>query len=174
MLDHHLRVDTAADVEIRRQPQEAGVRGSHQILQDPVGDRLVEGALVTERPHVELQGFQFDAADIGNVLEVQRGEVRLAGLRAQAGELRHRDTDGIIAARIGVLERLQLPARARSRAPGTILAHRVPCSSYDAPVTIFTIIVSARNLLYTTAFWRANAVRSRDATEQNQAVRLQV
>jgi len=48
----------------------------------------LEMAFVAERPHIQLEAFQFDAFLIRDVVEDQRGEVGLAGLGARAGELR--------------------------------------------------------------------------------------
>ena len=59
----------------------------HQVVEDAVGDRLVEGALVAVRPEVELPRLELDAELVGHVLDADGGEVGLAGLGAQAGEL---------------------------------------------------------------------------------------
>src|SRR5690606_39011417 len=82
-------MDAATHVELGRQAHEARRGGAGQVVEDLVGDRLVEAAAVAEGPEVQLQRFQLDAQRIGHVFELQRGEVRLPGLRAQAGELRH-------------------------------------------------------------------------------------
>ena len=59
--------------------------GRDQIREDAVGDVLVEGALVAKRPGIELQRLEFDAALVGDVFDQDLGEIRLAGLRAEAG-----------------------------------------------------------------------------------------
>ena len=104
MLGHHRRIDAAAHQKLGGQAHEARVRGLDQVVEDPVGDVLVEGAFLAEGPDVELQGLEFHAARIGHVVQLQGGEVRLAGLGAQAGELRHGDVDGVIPARVGIFE----------------------------------------------------------------------
>src|SRR5690606_41934988 len=58
-----------------------------QVTGKAVRDGLVEGAVAPIRPDVQLQRLQLDAQGIGNVLEMQRGEVRLACLRTETGEL---------------------------------------------------------------------------------------
>jgi hypothetical protein len=45
-----------------------------------------EAAFVAERPDVQLEALEFDAGLFRDVVENQRGEVGLAGFRAQAGE----------------------------------------------------------------------------------------
>ena len=55
MLDHDCGVDTATDVELAGQTHEAWLAGFDQVIEDHVGDLLVEMALFAERPHVELE-----------------------------------------------------------------------------------------------------------------------
>ena len=88
MLGHDGREDPAAHVEARGQAHEARRGRRRKIVEDAVGHRFVEGALVAVRPDVELQALQLDAATVRNVVEQQRGEVRLARLRTETGELR--------------------------------------------------------------------------------------
>src|SRR5262245_17851535 len=84
--DH--RVDAAADPEITHHGHAARPDRGHQVVEDAVGDVLVEVSLVAERPEVELQRLQLDAQARRDVLDADGREVRLPGPRAQAGELR--------------------------------------------------------------------------------------
>jgi uncharacterized repeat protein (TIGR01451 family) len=104
---HHIGEDAAAHVELGGQPHEARIGGPHQIVEDAVGDVLVEVAFLAERPHVQLEALQFDAALVRDVVQIQGGEVRLAGLRAQAGEFGDFHVDVVIPIRLGVVEGFQ-------------------------------------------------------------------
>ncbi len=48
-------VDAAAHVELGADAHEPGVHGRHQVVEDAIGNGLVEGSLVAEGPDVELQ-----------------------------------------------------------------------------------------------------------------------
>ncbi len=93
MLGDHRRVDASADVELGTDAHESRAAGVYQILEDTVGHRLVEGALVPERPHVQFQGLELDAELLWDVVDVQGREIGLAGLRAQTGKLRDAHPD---------------------------------------------------------------------------------
>ena len=93
MLADHRGVDAAADIEVRRQPHEAWRHGRDQVLKDAVGHRLVEGPLVTVGPDIEFEGLEFHTEPFRDVFQRQLGKVRLSGLWAQTGELRHPDAD---------------------------------------------------------------------------------
>jgi diguanylate cyclase (GGDEF)-like protein len=99
--------NAATHVELGSQTHEARVGGAHQIIEDAVGDVFVEVAFLAERPDVQLQALQFDATLIGDVVQIQRGEVGLAGFRAQTGELGDFHVDVVIAGRIRVVEGFQ-------------------------------------------------------------------
>ena len=100
-------VESAADVETGAETHVARPRKRHQFIEDFVADRLVKRAAVAERVQVQFQRLQFHAYGVRNVVDRELREVRLAGLRAQAGELGRAHPDGIIAARARVRESLQ-------------------------------------------------------------------
>ncbi len=108
MFRHDVGEDAAAHIEFCGEAHEARLRGGDQIIQDAVGHVFVEMALVAERPDVELEAFEFDAGGIGNIVEYQRGEIRLAGLGAQTGELGNFHVNVVIPSRIGVGKRFQI------------------------------------------------------------------
>src|SRR6266849_312692 len=53
-----LALDAAADVEVADDLDPAGAGGGGEVVEDTVGDVLVEGALLPVRPEVELQRLQ--------------------------------------------------------------------------------------------------------------------
>src|SRR5258708_7746004 len=61
--------DAAAHVEDALDGGATGMNRRYQIVQDAVGDRLVEGTVVAERPEVQLPRLQFDAQLVGDVLD---------------------------------------------------------------------------------------------------------
>src|SRR4051812_16076425 len=65
--------------------------GPDEVVEQPVGDRLVEDSLVAECLEKELQRLQFDAQPVRGVPEGDGSEVRVAGLRTHAGKLRADD-----------------------------------------------------------------------------------
>src|ERR1700752_1852683 len=89
--------DPAAHVEARREAQVPRLDRGVQVIGDLVRHGFVKGAAVAERPDVELERFELDAAPVRYVLEIERREVRLSGARAQAGDLREMHADGVVA-----------------------------------------------------------------------------
>ncbi|OIQ74385.1 hypothetical protein GALL_439660 [mine drainage metagenome] len=107
MLDHHIGVDAAAHKPARGHAQKARLHGCHQIVDDGVGDLFMERAFVAVAPHIKFEALEFDAFLVGNEVDLETGEIRLAGQRAQTGEFRHLHVDVIVALRAGVGEALQ-------------------------------------------------------------------
>ena len=103
----HIGENAAAHVELGGEAHEARLGRGDQVVEDAVGDVLVEVAFLAERPHVELQALQFDALLVGDVVEDQRREIRLAGFGAQAGEFRDLHMDMVVALRVRVREGFQ-------------------------------------------------------------------
>ena len=85
-----------------------GCTAAVEVVGDLVGHRLVKSAALAERPDVELQRLQLHAQPIGHVLEFERGEVRLSGARAQAGELGNLHADRVVALGLRVGESFEL------------------------------------------------------------------
>ena len=69
---------------------------------------FVEDALVPKGPEIEFEGLGFHDAFFGYVANANLGEVRLAGSRAQAGELVGLELDDVIAFGVAVWKGLQL------------------------------------------------------------------
>src|SRR5438477_8292371 len=97
MLDFNPSLDSTPNEKIALHFDEARVERANQIVGDAVGDRLVKCALIAIRPEVQLQRLELDAFFIGNVADADRGEVRLPGHRADAGELRRFEVDLVVA-----------------------------------------------------------------------------
>lgn len=110
MFDHDIRVDSAAHVELGTQTQKARVEQVDQGVGQLVGHGFMKGAPITKGPQIKLERLELDATLVGDVVEVQRGEIRLPGLWAQAGELRHSHLDQVVTIRIGVREGVQIGA----------------------------------------------------------------
>ena len=107
MLGNHSGGDPAAHVELCLQAHVARLGGAHEIVEDFVGHRLVKGAFVAVRPNVKLERFQLDAQAVRDVVERERGEIRLPGHRAETRELRDLHVDPVIALRRGIGESLE-------------------------------------------------------------------
>src|SRR5690242_19967099 len=95
-------MDPPPDVEVALDTSAARAHRRHQVVQDAIGDGLVKRPLVTIRPEVELPRLELHAERVGDVFDAQGGEVRLAGLRAQAGELRGLEADLVVPLGLGV------------------------------------------------------------------------
>ena len=90
------------------QPRKAGSSGVDDVIENLVRYRFVKLALITERPNVQLETLELYTALVGNVIEVQRCEVGLTCLWAQAGEFRYLHVNHKITMRCGVREHFEL------------------------------------------------------------------
>ena len=86
----------------------------YKIVQNAVGNCFVECALVSIRGEVEFERFTFNAKAVRNVIDIDPGEVGLAGDGTQAGEIVGFEMDVIIPAR-RVWKSLQSRFRGRRR-----------------------------------------------------------
>src|SRR5262249_11160600 len=93
VLGDDVGVDAAAHVPYTGQAHAARPGRGDQVVEDAVGHGLVEGALVAVAPDVELERLELDAGLVRHVLQVQGGEVGLAGHGADTGELGHAHAD---------------------------------------------------------------------------------
>ena len=69
----------------------------------------MKGAFIPEAPHVQFEGFDLHTVDIGNILKLQRGEIRLTVFRSQTRKLKNVETEGIIPRWQGVRKQFQFP-----------------------------------------------------------------
>src|SRR5690242_16520122 len=94
--------DAAADVPVGGDGHAAGGEGGDEVVEDAVGDVLVEVPLVPEAPQVQLERLELDDALVGHVGEHHGGEVGLARHRAQARELGGLAPHLVVATRVRV------------------------------------------------------------------------
>src|SRR5262245_4836691 len=97
ILGGHDRGDPAADREIADDGEAAWLERGDEVVEDLVGDVLVEDAAIAELDDVVLERLQLDAARVGDVGDADLAEVGQAGLRAQRGELRTLNRDFVVA-----------------------------------------------------------------------------
>ena len=82
--------------------------GLHEIIQNFIGNILVERPFVTVTPKIKFQTFQFNAKFVGNINDPYDREVGLAGARAKAGEFGAFETDFIVPFGIRIRENLKI------------------------------------------------------------------
>ena len=80
----------------------------HEIIQNSVGHRLVERPFITVTPEIKLEALELHAELIRNIADADRREIRLAGLRAKAGEFRTFEVDIVVPPRVRILENFEL------------------------------------------------------------------
>ena len=85
----------------------AGLQHGDEVVENAVGDVLVENALVAKALQIHLQALQLDALLVGRVGERERAEIGLAGLGTNRRELGADDFDDVIAAGKLVVECFQ-------------------------------------------------------------------
>ena len=95
--------DPAAGLEARLDARPFRLGGRDKIIEDAGGEVFVEYPDVAEGKKVEFEGFKFDAKFRRPVIDADIGEIRKAGLRAQARKLVRLDADRVILIRILVL-----------------------------------------------------------------------
>src|SRR5581483_11716542 len=108
VLNTNLRFDSAANIEIALDFDEARIERANEIVGDAIRDRLVKRALIAIRPEIQLERFQLDAFLIGNVANANRREVRLPRHRTDARKLRRFEVDLVIAFGTGIWKRLEI------------------------------------------------------------------
>src|SRR5258705_2445062 len=103
-------LDPTAHAEVAHYLDPAGSRHGHEVVEDAVGHIFVEGALVAIGPDIELDAFQLDERPIGHVANPDGGEVGLARLGAEAGELPDLEGDLVVAVGMRIGYHLELGA----------------------------------------------------------------
>jgi hypothetical protein len=81
------RMNATADIEIADDGHLARLAGLNEIVENLVDHGFVESAFVAIGPQIELQRFELDAKLIGNVMDSDRGKIRLSRARTNTGEL---------------------------------------------------------------------------------------
>ena len=105
------RMNAAADIEIADDDHLARLAGLNQIVENLVDHGFVESAFVAIGPQIELQRFELDAKLIGNVMDSDRGKIRLSRARTNTGELGTFHFYVIVAFRARVAKGLELFTR---------------------------------------------------------------
>lgn len=104
----HVGKDTTAHVEFGSEAHEFGIGRRYQVIENLVGYGFMEAPFIPERPDIKFEALQLDAFLVWDVVQVQHGEIRLAGFGAQAGEFGDFHMDMEITARVGVVEGFQI------------------------------------------------------------------
>lgn len=73
------------------------VTDSDEIFKDPIDDLLIEASGIPKGGEVKLQGLALNAQNVGNISDVDRGEIRLTGNRAHRGKFRAIKIDPVTA-----------------------------------------------------------------------------
>lgn len=102
---------SAADGEVAYDGHFQGIEDGHEIVQDRVDHGFVEDAFIAVRQEIELEAFHFHAALVGDVIDGDGGEVRLAGDGAHAGEFGEDEFHLVFPPRARVGEGVQNRAR---------------------------------------------------------------
>ena len=88
MLGNDRAVDTAASLPVCCDPHPKWIACRNQIVEDLICYSFIEDAALTIVEIVILQGFEFDARFVWDVLNSDRSKVGKARLGAYRGELR--------------------------------------------------------------------------------------
>ncbi len=99
--------DSAARGELGGDDHLTRRAGFHEIVQDAVRDCFVERVLVSVRRQIKLKRLAFDAEMVGHVIDVDLGEIRLAGHRTDGSKIVCLKMNPVIAVGCGILEGLK-------------------------------------------------------------------
>ena len=98
-------MNSTAHVKVANHGHFARPARLYQIVENLVDHRFMKRALVAIGPEIKLQRLELDAELIRRVGDSDRGEVGLAGLRADASEFRALHIDFIIPLRPRIWKR---------------------------------------------------------------------
>ena len=115
MFDGDDSPDPATNVPVADDLHPTRIDGRDNVVEDPVRDVLLEGALVPVRPEIELEGLEFDTQFVGDVFDVEVCEIGLAREWAEAGELGRFEGDGVVTAGVRIWEGVEEIGSASSR-----------------------------------------------------------
>src|SRR6266849_6412523 len=87
-LPEHVDRNAAARIPIAADAKPARLEQSREPFADADRAVLVKGAVIAEARQIEFQRFRFEQPGLRRVIDDQQCKIRLAGDRAQAGELR--------------------------------------------------------------------------------------
>jgi hypothetical protein len=105
------RMNAAANIEIADHGHFARLARLNEIVENLVDHGFVESAFVAIGPQIELQRFKLDTELIGNVMDSDRGKIRLSRARTNTGELGTFHVNFIVALRPWIGKGLELFTR---------------------------------------------------------------
>jgi hypothetical protein len=103
----HCESDSTARGELRGHDRFARSACFHKIVQDAVRYCFVEGALIPIRSEIKLERLTFDAKAVREVIDVDPGEIGLAGDWANRSEIVSLKMNPVIPTRSGIRESLE-------------------------------------------------------------------
>jgi len=98
----HCQRHSAARGKLRGHDRLTRAARLDEVVEDPVRDRFVERAFVSIRSEIKLERLAFDAEPVRDVIDVDPGEIGLAGDRTNRSEIVRLKMDSVISSgRIG-------------------------------------------------------------------------
>ncbi len=101
-------MNTAARSELACYLHPPWPAGRSQVVQNAIDHVLVEDAYIAVGLKVILEALQFEAEFVGDVFDLNRPEVGLAGFGTDGGKFRRDVLDGVIALRMRIVERFNI------------------------------------------------------------------
>jgi hypothetical protein len=96
MLGAHRECDSTARGELRRHDRLARRACFHEVIQNAVRDRFIERVLIPIRSKIKFERLAFNAETIRDVIDLDPGEVCLAGHRTERCEIIRLKMDVVI------------------------------------------------------------------------------
>jgi hypothetical protein len=78
-----------------------------EIVENAIRDRFIKSALIPIRSEIKLERLAFDTETVGHIIDINPGEIRLAGDRAHGSEIVSFEMNVIISAGRRVRESLK-------------------------------------------------------------------
>ena len=113
--------DTAARHEFAPHFDVLGVHQPNEVFHDDVDTVFVKITVIAETEQIQFERLALHHLLVGQVADVNRGEVGLAGNRAQRGELRTVELHEIIVFGMFVVERFEYRRIVVGRIPGVFV-----------------------------------------------------
>ena len=99
ILRAHRERDSSTGGELRGHDCLARRACSHEIVQNAVRDRFIEGTLMPIGSKIKFERFAFDTEPIGYVIDIDPGKIRLARDRTNGSEVIRFKMNPVIPAR---------------------------------------------------------------------------
>ena len=127
MVHNNIGEDSAPYKKLGGEAQVSWLQDGDQVIDNTVGNGLMESGFVTVRPDIELEALKLDALFVRNIVEDQGGEIRLPGFGAEAGKLRDLHVNMIIPCRCRIGEDFQLFCGAAGHSLISVKSVRMVC-----------------------------------------------